>query len=118
MAHLFRAGARTLIGGGGVYIHIFGLCPTNFFNFKINFITKETSLAEPEYMNIHPPPANYRSSAGPALVNSCCFKVDLAVVSPYSNLSITGRGGRVLRGVFTTTIVLNTIFFSIYKNNI
>ena len=23
------AGARTLIGG--VYIHIFGLCPTNFF---------------------------------------------------------------------------------------
>ena len=25
-----RAGARTLIGGG-VYIHIFGLCPTNFF---------------------------------------------------------------------------------------
>ena len=26
-----RAGSRTLIGGGGVYIHIFGLCPTNFF---------------------------------------------------------------------------------------
>ena len=26
-----RAGARTLIGGGGVHIRIFGLCPTNFF---------------------------------------------------------------------------------------
>ena len=26
-----RAVARTLILGGGVYIHIFGLCPTNFF---------------------------------------------------------------------------------------
>ena len=24
-------GARTLIGGGGVYIHIFGFCPTCFF---------------------------------------------------------------------------------------
>ena len=29
--HETRAVARTLIGGGGVYIHIFGLCPTNFF---------------------------------------------------------------------------------------
>ena len=30
----FRAVARALIGGGGgegVYIHIFVLCPTNFF---------------------------------------------------------------------------------------
>ena len=26
-----RAVARALIGGGGVYIHIFMLCPTNFF---------------------------------------------------------------------------------------
>ena len=26
-----RAVARTLIGGGGVYIHIFGFCPTDFF---------------------------------------------------------------------------------------
>ena len=26
-----RAVARALIGGGGVYIHIFVLCPTNFF---------------------------------------------------------------------------------------
>ena len=45
-----RAVARTLIGG--VYIHIFGLCPTN----EVNFISKETSRVEPEYMNIHPPP--------------------------------------------------------------
>ena len=28
---LFGAVARTLIGGGGVYIHIFGFCPTDFF---------------------------------------------------------------------------------------
>ena len=25
-------------------------------SFKINFISKETSRADPEYMNIHPPP--------------------------------------------------------------
>ena len=46
---MVRTVARTLIGGG-VYIHIFGFCPT-----EINFILKETSRAEPEYMNIHPP---------------------------------------------------------------
>ena len=37
-----------------MYIHIFGFCPT-IASFEINFISKETSRAEPEYMNIHPP---------------------------------------------------------------
>ena len=34
-----RAVARTLIGGGGgrVYIHIFGFCPTNFFRNQLHF---------------------------------------------------------------------------------
>ena len=27
-----RAVARTLIGGGGVFIHIFMFCPTSFFS--------------------------------------------------------------------------------------
>ena len=30
-----RAVARTLIGGGGVYIHIFMFCPTSFFSNQI-----------------------------------------------------------------------------------
>ena len=29
--NLFRAVARALMGGGGVYIHIFRFCPTSFF---------------------------------------------------------------------------------------
>ena len=29
---LIRAVARTLIGGGGVHIHIFMFCPTDFFS--------------------------------------------------------------------------------------
>ena len=49
-----RAVARALIGGGGVYIHIFKLCP--LVSFEIKIISKEVSRAEPEYMNIHPPP--------------------------------------------------------------
>ena len=50
-----RAGARTLIGGGGGYIFIYSGY-ARLISFEINFITKETSRAEPEYMNIHPPP--------------------------------------------------------------
>ena len=51
-----RAGARTLIGGGGgVHIHISGYA--RLISFEINIITKETSRAEPEYMNIHLPPS-------------------------------------------------------------
>ena len=48
------AGARTLIGGGGC-IFIYSSY-ARLISFEINFITKETSRAEPEYMNIHPPP--------------------------------------------------------------
>ena len=47
-----RVVTRALIGG--VYIHIF----RSFFSvsFEIKLISKEVSRAEPEYMNIHPPP--------------------------------------------------------------
>ena len=48
------AGARTLIGGGGCIFIYSGFA--RLISFEINFITKETSRAEPEYMNIHPPP--------------------------------------------------------------
>ena len=47
-----RAGARTLIGGC-IFIYS-GYA--RLISFQINFITKETSRAEPEYMNIHPLP--------------------------------------------------------------
>ena len=47
-----RAGARTLIGG---CIFMYSGY-SRLISFEINFITKETSRAEPEYMNIHPPP--------------------------------------------------------------
>ena len=54
-----RAGARTLIGGGGGEGCIFIYSGyARLISFEINFITKETSRAEPEYMNIHPPPPN------------------------------------------------------------
>ena len=48
-----RAVARTLIGGGCIFIYSGSARLTSF---EINFISKETSRAEPEYMNIHPPP--------------------------------------------------------------
>ena len=34
-------------------------------SFEINFISKETSRAEPEYMNIHPPPISALATALP-----------------------------------------------------
>ena len=49
-----RAVARTLIGGGGCIFIYSGYA--RLTSFEINFISKETSRAEPEYMNIHPPP--------------------------------------------------------------
>ena len=50
---IFRAVAKTLIGGGGgIFIYSGSARLTSF---EINFISKETSRAEPEYMNIHPP---------------------------------------------------------------
>ena len=49
-----RAVARTLIGGGEGCIFIFS-GSARLTSFEINFISKEVSRAEPEYMNIHPP---------------------------------------------------------------
>ena len=49
-----RAVARTLIGKG-VYSYIYA-GSARLTSFEINFISKETSRAGPEYMNIHPPP--------------------------------------------------------------
>ena len=49
-----RAIARTLIGGGGCIFIYSGFA--RLISFEINFISKETSRAEPEYMSIHPPP--------------------------------------------------------------
>ena len=48
-----RAVARTLIGGGGCIFIYSGYA--RLTSFEINFISKETSRAEIEYMNIHPP---------------------------------------------------------------
>ena len=42
-------------GGGGGCIFIYS-GDARLISFEINFISKETSRAEPEYMNIHPPP--------------------------------------------------------------
>ena len=50
-----RAIARTLIGGRCIFIYS-GFA--RLISFEINFISKETSRAEPEYMSIHPPPPN------------------------------------------------------------
>ena len=44
--------ARTLMGGpGGIFIYSGS---SRLTSFQINFISKETSRAGPEYMNIHP----------------------------------------------------------------
>ena len=48
-----RAVARTLIGGGGCIFIYSGYA--RLTSFEIDFSSKETSRAEPEYMNIHPP---------------------------------------------------------------
>ena len=50
---VIRVVARTLIGGGGCIFIYSG--SARLTSFEINFISKETSRAEPEYMNIHPP---------------------------------------------------------------
>ena len=52
--HNHRAVAKTLIGGGGCIFIYSG--SARLTSFEINFILKETSRAEPQYMNIHPPP--------------------------------------------------------------
>ena len=53
-----------LIGGGGGCIFIYS-GSARLAAFEINFISKETSRAEPEYMNIHPPPPINALSDGP-----------------------------------------------------
>ena len=58
-----RAGTRTLIGGC-IFIYS-GYA--RLISFEINFITKETSRAEPEYMNIYPLPPI--SALAPALMS-------------------------------------------------
>ena len=67
-----RASTRTLIGGC-IFIYS-GYA--RLISIEINFITKETSRAEPEYMNIHPPPI---SVLAPALSKT----VKLLTGTPY-----------------------------------
>ena len=78
MLLVYRAVARTLIGGGGCIFIYSG--SARLTSFEINFISKETSRAEPEYMNIHPPPPpQLRSSDGPAsllIVQLLCLNHD------------------------------------------
>ena len=48
--------ARALIGGGGCIFIYSG--SARLVSFEIKLISKDVSRAEPEYMNIHPPPPN------------------------------------------------------------
>ena len=50
-----RAVARALIGRGGGCIFIYS-GSARLVSFEIKLISKEASRAEPEYMNIQPPP--------------------------------------------------------------
>ena len=50
-----RAVARALIEGGGECIFIYS-GSDRLVSFEIKLISKEVSRAEPEYINIHPPP--------------------------------------------------------------
>ena len=52
---MYRSVARTLIGGGGGGCIFIYSGSARLTSFEINFISKEASRAEPEYMNIHPP---------------------------------------------------------------
>ena len=49
-----RAVARALIGGVGCIFIYSG--SARLVSFELKLISKEVSQAEPEYMNIHPPP--------------------------------------------------------------
>ena len=61
-----RAVARTLIGGWYIFIYSGS---ARLISFQINFISKETSRAETEYMNIHP--RSPISVLATALARSC-----------------------------------------------
>ena len=52
--------ARALIGGGCIFIY--SGC-ARLVSFEIKLISKEVSRAEPEYMNIHPPPISVLATA-------------------------------------------------------
>ena len=70
---LCRAVARTLIGGGGgggcLFIYSCSARLVSFQIDKFKLISKETSRAEHEYMNKHPPP--------PPPINVLAMAVDL-----------------------------------------
>ena len=54
--------ARTLIGGGGGCIFIYA-GSVRLISFEINFISKEKSRTEPEYMNYTPPSISVLATA-------------------------------------------------------
>ena len=64
-------------------------CPTSFFSnqIKIDQFEKEICRAKHEYMNIHPPPPNQRSSDGPdasRILQSCPYKLSATNVNTMS----------------------------------
>ena len=63
---LFYSAGRSIIGGGGATF-IYSCSQTvKTIEFKIQItISKEINCAEHEYINIAPPPPNYRSSGTP-----------------------------------------------------
>ena len=79
-----RAIARALIGGC-IFIYSGSVRLTSF---EINFISKETSRAEHEYMNIHPPPP-ISALATTLLVETTCSKpVDNKFIQSTCNTSV------------------------------
>ena len=57
---MHRAVARTLIGGGCIFIYSGS---ARLVSFEVKLISKEIGRAEPEYMNIHPPPISVLATA-------------------------------------------------------
>ena len=72
MLLVYRAVARTLIGGGGGGCIFIYSGSARLTSFEINFISKETSRAEPEYMNIHPPNYALATALLVYLLFNCC----------------------------------------------
>ena len=58
-----RAVARALIGGGGGGCIFIYSGSDRLVSFEIKLISKEVSRAEPEYMNMHPPPISVLATA-------------------------------------------------------
>ena len=79
-----RAVARTLIGGGGGGILIYS-GSARLTSFEINFISKEASRAEPEYMNIHPPPPI--SALATALKTDDVKQIDCVLITTGAEIS-------------------------------